>query len=431
MSQIDDQLRPESLMLHAGQDPDPTTGARVTPIYQTTSFNFRSTEHAANLFGLKEFGNIYTRLMNPTTDVFEKRVAAMDGGVGALGVASGMSAIMISVLNIAKCGDEIVSMDNLYGGTYALFNNILPRMGIKVTFVNSQDYAALEAAITGKTKAVFGEVVGNPKLNVLDIQKTADIAHKHQIPLIVDNTATPYICRPFEHGADVSVYSFTKFIGGHGTSIGGVIVDSGKFDWTNGKFPLIADDDPAYHGLNFVEALKPMGNIAYIIKARVSLLRPMGPAASPFNSFLFLQGLETLHLRMPRHCENALKVAEYLQEHPQVTWVNYPGLADSPYKKLADKYLSGTAGALVGFGIKGGADAGKKFIEALKLISHLANIGDAKTLAIHPATTTHSQLSPEEQEHTGVTPDYVRISVGIEHIDDILQDIKQALAQAS
>lgn len=431
MSQIDDQLKPESLMLHAGQDPDPTTGARVTPIYQTTSYNFRSTEHAANLFGLKEFGNIYTRLMNPTTDVFEKRMAALDGGVGALGVASGMSAIMISLLNIAKCGDEIVSMDNLYGGTYALFNNVFPRMGIKVTFVNSEDYDALDKAITDKTKAVYGEVVGNPKLNVLDMAKAAQIAHKHQIPLIVDNTATPYICRPFDHGADIAVYSSTKFIGGHGNSIGGVIVDSGKFDWTNGKFPLIAADDPAYHGLNFVEALRPMGNIAYIIKARVSMLRPMGPALSPFNSFLFLQGMETLHLRMPRHCENAQAVAEFLSGHDQVNWVNYPGLADSPYKALSDKYLGGRAGAIVGFGIKGGAEAGRKFIEGLKLISHLANIGDAKTLAIHPATTTHSQLSEEEQQHTGVTPDYVRLSVGIEHIDDIVADIKQALAQAA
>ena len=431
MSQIDDQLKIESLMLHAGQEPDPTTGARVTPIYQTTSYNFRSTEHAANLFSLKEFGNIYTRLMNPTTDVFEKRMTALDGGVGAVGLASGMSAIMISLLNIAKCGDEIVSMDNLYGGTYALLNNVFPRMGIKVTFVDSQDYDALEKAITDKTKAVYGEVVGNPKLNVLDIAKAADIAHRHGVPLIVDNTATPYVCRPFEHGADISVYSSTKFIGGHGNSIGGVIVDSGKFDWTNGKFPLIADDDPAYHGLNFVKALEPLGNIAYIIKARVSMLRPMGPALSPFNSFLFLQGLETLHLRMPRHCENAQKVAEFLAGHDRVDWVNYPGLASSPYKALADKYLGGQAGAIIGFGIKGGAEAGRKFIEALKLISHLANIGDAKTLAIHPATTTHSQLSEEEQQQTGVTPDYVRISVGIEHVDDIITDISQALKQAA
>ncbi|MCK5259904.1 MAG: O-acetylhomoserine aminocarboxypropyltransferase/cysteine synthase [Candidatus Omnitrophica bacterium] len=427
MSQIDDQLNTDSILLHGGQEPDPTTGARVTPIYQTTSFNFKSTEHAANLFALKEFGNIYTRLMNPTTDVFEKRMAALDGGVAALGVASGMSAIMISVLNIAKCGDEIVSMDNLYGGTYSLFHNVFPRFGIKVMFVDSADAAALEAAITDKTKAVYAEIVGNPKLDVLDIKKVSDIAHKHGIPLIVDNTATPYLCKPFDHGVDIAVYSATKFIGGHGTSIGGVIVDSGKFDWTSGKFPLIADDDPAYHGTNFVEALKPIGNIAYIIKARVSLLRPMGPALSPFNSFLFLQGLETLHLRMARHCENALKVAEHLKKHPKVEWVNYPGLADSPHKKLVDQYLPKGAGGIVGFGIKGGAEVGKKFIESLKVISHLANIGDAKTLAIHPATTTHSQLSEEEQKATGVTPDYIRLSVGIEGIDDILADIDQAL----
>lgn len=428
MSQIDDQLKLESLMLHAGQEADPTTGARVTPIYQTTSFNFKSTEHAANLFALKEFGNIYTRLMNPTTDVFEKRMAALDGGVGALGVASGMSAIMISLLNIAKCGDEIVAMDNLYGGTYALLNNIFPRMGIKVTFVDSENHQELKSAITDKTKAVYGETIGNPKLNILDLKSIADIAHENGIPFIVDNTAAPFICRPFDHGVDIAVYSATKFIGGHGTSIGGVIVDSGKFDWTNGKFPLIADDDPAYHGLNFVEALKPMGNIAYIIKARVSLLRPMGPAVSPFNSFLFLQGLETLHLRMPQHCSNALKVAKHLKEHKNVEWVNYPGLSDSPYKTLVKQYLPQGAGAIIGFGIKGGATAGKKFIESLKMISHLANIGDAKSLAIHPASTTHSQLSAEEQQATGVTPDYVRLSIGIEHIDDILADIDQALA---
>ena len=427
MSQIDSQLNTESILVHGGQEPDPTTGARATPIYQTTSFNFKSTEHAANLFALKEFGNIYTRLMNPTTDVFEKRMSALDGGVAALGVASGMSAIMISILNIAQCGDEIVATDNLYGGTYSLFHNVFPRFGIKVTFVDSEDTAALEAAITDKTKAVYAEIVGNPKLNVLDIKKVADIAHKNGIPLIVDNTATPYLCKVFDHGVDIAVYSATKFIGGHGTSIGGVIVDSGKFDWTNGKFPLITDDDPAYHGINFVEALKPIGNIAYIIKARVSLLRSMGPAVSPFNSFLFLQGLETLHLRMARHCENALKVAEHLKKHPKVTWVNYPGLSDSPYKKLVDEYLPKGAGGIVGFGIKGGAEAGKKFIESLKLISHLANIGDAKTLAIHPATTTHSQLSEKEQKATGVTPDYIRLSVGIEGIDDILADIDQAL----
>lgn len=428
MSKIDDQLSLESIMLHAGQEPDPTTGARVTPIYQTTSFCFKSTEHAANLFALKEFGNIYTRLMNPTTDVFERRMAAIDGGVGALAVASGMSAVTISIMNIAKCGDEIVAMNNLYGGSYSLLNNIMPRMGIKVTFVDSEDHEGLKAAITDKTKLVYAETIGNPKLNILDIKAVADIAHANQIPLIVDNTTAPYICRPFEHGADITVYSATKFIGGHGNSIGGVIVDSGQFDWTNGKFPIIADDDPAYHGLNFVEALKPMGNIAYIIKARVSLLRPMGPALSPFNSFLFLQGLETLHLRMPVHCQNALKVAEFLKRQDAVDWVNFPGLPDSQYKPLTQKYIKdGLGGSLIGFGIKGGTEAGKKFIESLKLVSHLANIGDAKTLAIHPATTTHSQLSEEEQKATGVTDDYVRLSIGIENVDDIIKDIDQAL----
>ncbi len=430
MSKIDAQLKLESLMLHGGQEPDPTTGARVTPIYQTTSFNFKSTEHAANMFALKEFGNVYTRLMNPTTDVLEKRIALLEGGVGALALASGQSSTMIALMNIAQCGDEIVSMDNLYGGTYSLFRSVFPRMGIKVNFVNSEDLKALEKAITPKTKAVFAETVGNPKLNVLDVEKVAKIAHKNGIPLVIDNTATPYIFRPFDFGADIIVYSATKFIGGHGNSIGGVIVDSGKFIWTNGKFPLIADDDPGYHGMNFVKAFEPIGNIAYIIKCRVSLLRPMGPAISPFNAFLILQGLETLHLRMPRHCENALRVAQYLSKHKLVKWINYPGLPNSPYKKLTDKYLPKGAGALIGFGIKGGAEAGKKFIESLQMISHLANIGDAKSLAIHPSTTTHSQLSLEEQEATGVTPDFIRLSIGIEHVDDIIADISQALNQS-
>ncbi len=430
MSKIDAQLKLESLLLHGGQEPDPTTGARVVPIYQTTSYNFKSTEHAANMFALKEFGNTYTRLMNPTTDVFEKRMALLEGGVGALAVSSGMSAVMIALMNIAKNGDEIVSMDNLYGGSYSLFRNVFPRMGITVKFVDSEDLKALDKAIGPKTKAVFAETVGNPKLNVLDIKKVAAISHKNGIPLVLDNTATPYIVRPFDFGTDIVVYSATKFIGGHGSSIGGVIVDSGKFDWTNGKFPLIADDDAAYHGMNFVKTFAHLGNVAYIIKARFSLLRPMGPTVSPFNSFLFLQGLETLHLRMPRHCENALKVARFLSKHKLVNWVNYPGLPDSPYKKLADQYLSKGAGALIGFGIKGGAQGGKKFIESLQMISHLANIGDAKTLAIHPATTTHSQLSPQEQAATGVTPDFVRLSIGIEHVDDIIADISQALSKS-
>ena len=425
----DSALRPESLLLHAGQEPDPTTGARAVPIYQTTSYQFKNSEHAANLFALKEFGNIYTRLMNPTTDVFEKRMAALDGGVGALGVASGQSAITIALLNIAQAGDEIVSTDNLYGGTYNLFRHTFARMGIKVIFVKSGDPEAVAKAITPKTKAVYSESVGNPKLDVADLEALAKVAHAAGVPLILDNTVTPFLLRPFEHGVDITVYSATKFIGGHGTTIGGAIVDSGKFDWTSGKFPLISDPDPSYHGLNFVEALKPIGNIAYIIKARVTLLRDLGPAASPFNSFLLLQGLETLHLRMARHSENALAVAKHLTQHPQVSWVNYPGLESSPEYGRAQKYLKKGAGAILGFGVKGGAAAGAKFIDSLKLVSHLANIGDAKSLAIHPATTTHQQLSEAEQIATGVTPDYVRLSIGIEHIEDILADLNQALAQ--
>ncbi len=429
MTKNDSKLKLETLALHGGQDPDPTTGSRAVPIYQTTSYQFKDTDHAANLFGLKEFGNIYTRLMNPTTDVFEKRMALLDGGVGALAVASGQSAITIALLNIAQAGDEIVSADNLYGGTYTLFHNTFARLGIKVNFVPSGDLAAFEKAITPKTKAIYAESIGNPKLNVADLEELAKIAHKHGIPLVLDNTVSPYLLQPIKHGVDIVVYSATKFIGGHGTSLGGVIVDSGKFDWTNGKFPLIADPDPSYHGINFVEALKPMGNIAYIIKARVVLLRDLGPAVSPFNSFLFIQGLETLPLRMIRHSENALAVAKHLEKHPKVSWINYPGLPSSPEKKKADKYLPKGAGAIIGFGIKGGAEAGKKFINSLELISHLANIGDAKSLAIHPASTTHQQLSSEEQLATGVTPDFIRLSIGIEHIDDIIADIDQALAK--
>ena len=429
MSKIDSKLKVESLALHGGQEPDPTTGSRAVPIYQTTSYQFKSTEHAANLFGLKEFGNIYTRLMNPTTDVFEKRVALLDGGVGALAVASGQSAITLALLNIAQAGDEIVSADNLYGGTYNLFHYTFKKFGINVKFVKSNDLAGFQKAITPKTKAIYAESVGNPKLDVTDLEALSKIAHKNGIPLVLDNTATPYLLRPIDFGVDIVVYSATKFIGGHGTSIGGVIVDSGKFDWTNGKFPLISEPDPSYHGINFVEALKPIGNIAYIIKARVTLLRDLGPAISPFNSFLLLQGLETLHLRMPRHSENALAVAQYLKKHPEVAWVNYPGLPSSPDHDKAKKYLGKGAGAIIGFGIKGGLEAGKKFIESLELISHLANIGDAKSLAIHPATTTHQQLSEEERLATGVTPDFIRLSIGLEHIDDIIADIEQALGK--
>jgi O-acetylhomoserine (thiol)-lyase len=430
MTKLDNKLKVETLALHGGQEADASTGARAVPIYQTTSYVFRDTEHAANLFALKEFGNIYTRLMNPTTDVLEKRIAALEGGVGALATASGQAAITLALLNIAQAGDEIVSADNLYGGTYTLFHYTFKLLGIKVNFVKSSDLDGFKKAITPKTKAIYAESIGNPKLNVTDLEALAKIAHDNNIPFVLDNTVSPYLLRPFDHGVDIVVYSTTKFIGGHGTSIGGVIVDSGKFDWTNGKFPLIAEPDPSYHGINFVEALKPLGNIAYIIKARVTLLRDMGPAMSPFNAFLFLQGLETLHLRMPAHAQNALKVANYLQKHKGVSWVNYPGLASSPEKKKADKYLPKGAGAIIGFGINGGAEAGKKFIDSLELVSHLANIGDAKSLAIHPASTTHQQLSSEEQLAAGVTPDYIRLSIGIENIDDIIADIEQALAKA-
>jgi O-acetylhomoserine (thiol)-lyase len=430
MSKIDSKLKVESLALHGGQEADPTTGSRAVPIYQTTSYQFRDTDHAAALFGLTEFGNIYTRLMNPTSDVFEKRIAALEGGVGALAVASGQSAISLALLNIAQVGDEIVSADNLYGGTYNLFHNTFKRFGIKVNFVKSNDLAAIEKAITPKTKAIYAESIGNPKLDIADLEGISKVAHKHGIPFVLDNTVSPYLLRPFDHGVDIIVYSATKFIGGHGTSIGGVIVDSGKFEWTNGKFPLITDPEPSYHGLKFVEALKPIGNIAYIIKARVTLLRDLGPAPSPFNSFLFLQGLETLHLRMIRHSENALAVAKYLSKHPKVEWVNYPGLETSPESGRSKKYLPKGAGAILGFGIKGGIEKGKKFINSLELISHLANVGDAKSLAIHPASTTHQQLSAEEQVATGVTPEFIRLSIGIEHVDDIIADIEQALQKA-
>lgn len=419
--------RLETLAVHAGQTPDPVTGSRALPIHQTSSYQFKDTDHAANLFALKEFGNIYTRLMNPTTDVFEQRIAALEGGVGALAVASGQSAISLAVLNIAQAGDEIVSADNLYGGTYNLFHYTLARLGITVKFVDSSNPENFQKAVTSKTKAIYAESIGNPKLDVLDFEAVAAVAHNNGIPLIIDNTTVPYLIRPFEHGADIIVYSATKFIGGHGTSIGGVIVDSGKFDWTNGKFPLIAEPDPSYHGINFVEALKPLGNIAYIIKARVCLLRDLGPAVSPFNSFLFLQGLETLHLRMARHSENALKVAEFLAKHPKVSWVNYPGLPGNPQYSKVQKYLPQGAGAIIGFGVKGGKEAGIKFINNVKLLSHLANIGDAKSLVIHPASTTHQQLSEAEQLATGVTPDFIRLSVGIENAADIIDDIEQAL----
>jgi O-acetylhomoserine (thiol)-lyase len=424
-------LRPETLALHAGQTPDPSTGSRAVPIHQTTSYQFRDTDHATKLFSLQEFGWIYTRLMNPTTDVFERRITELDGGVGALAVASGSAAVSLAILNIARAGDEIVAADNLYGGTYNLFNYTLPRLGVKVTFVPSKDLGALEKAINPRVKAVFAESIGNPKLDVAPLREIADVAHAHGVPFILDNTVSPYLLRPFEHGVDIAVYSATKFIGGHGTSIGGVIVDSGKFDWSTGKHPLISDPDPSYHGLEFIKALAPLGNIAYIIKARVTLLRDLGPALSPFNSFQFLQGLETLPLRLIKHSENALATARHPERHPRVKWVSYPGRESSPEHARAQKYLPRGAGAILGFGIEGGAPAGRRFIDALKLFSHVANVGDAKSLAIHPATTTHQQLSPEAQRATGVTEDYVRLSVGLEHIDDILADIDQALKVAS
>jgi len=427
MSKNDANLRIETLALHGGQEADPTTGSRAVPIYQTTSYQFKDTDHAANLFALKEFGNIYSRIMNPTNDVLEKRVALLDGGVGALATASGQAAISLALFNIARAGDEIISADNLYGGTYNLFHYTFPRLGIQVKFVPSNDLQAIRKAITPETKAVYAESIGNPKLDVADLEGLSRVAHQHGIPLVLDNTVSPYLMRPIDFGVDIVAYSTTKFIGGHGTSIGGLIVDSGKFDWTNGKFPLIADPDPSYHGIKFVEALKPIGNLAYIIKARVTLLRDLGPAMSPFNAFLFLQGLETIHLRLPRHSENALAVAQYLKKHPKVAWVNYPGLESSPEKERVKKYLPKGAGAILGFGIQGGVEAGKKFINSLELVSHLANVGDAKTLAIQPAATTHQQLSPDEQLATGVTPDFIRLSIGLEHIDDILKDIEQAL----
>ncbi|MBW2520924.1 MAG: homocysteine synthase [Deltaproteobacteria bacterium] len=411
--------------LHAGQAPDPATNSRAVPIYQTSSYVFDSSEHAANLFSLAEMGNIYTRIMNPTTDVLEKRLADLDGGVGALALASGSAAINLAILNLAKAGDNIVSTQYLYGGTYNMFNYTLKRMGISVKFVDTSNPAEVAQAIDKNTKALFTETIGNPKNNVDDFEMLARIAHDHKVPLIVDNTvATPYLFRPTEHGADIVCYSLTKFIGGHGTSIGGAVVDSGKFDWSSGRFEEFTSPDPSYHGLVYHEAL---GELAYILKMRITLLRDMGPCLSPFNAFQFLQGLETLHVRMPRHCENALKVAKFLEEHASVSWVNYPGLESHPDYARAQQYLPQGQGAILGFGIKGGREAGAKFIDSVKLCSHLANIGDAKTLVIHPATTTHQQLSDQEQLAAGVSPDFIRVSVGIEDVDDIISDIDQAL----
>jgi len=417
-----------TLALHAGQEVDPTTLSRAVPIYQTSSYVFKSAEHAANLFGLKEFGNIYTRLMNPTTDVLEKRMAELDGGVAALAVASGQAATTYAVLNIASAGQNIISTSYLYGGTYNLFHYTLPKLGITVKFVDSSDPENIRKAIDENTRLVYSEAIGNPKNNVDDFEAIAKVAHDAGIPYVVDNTvATPYLFKPLQHGADIVVYSLTKFIGGHGTSIGGCVVDGGTFPWNNGKFPEFTEPDPSYHGLKFWDAL---GNISYIIKMRVELLRDLGACISPFNSFQIIQGLETLHVRMQRHVENAQKVAEWLEQHPLVTWVNYPGLASHKDNANAKRYLKNGAGAIIGFGVKGGLEAGIKFIDNVKLLSHLANIGDAKSLVIHPPSTTHQQLSPEEQLASGVSPDFIRLSVGIEDVKDIMADIDQALKAA-
>lgn len=430
-------LRYETLQLHAGQEPDPTTKARAVPIYATTSFTFDSSEHGANLFGLKEFGNIYTRIMNPTTDVFEKRVAALEGGLAALATSSGQAAQLLAISTIAEAGDNIVSTSYLYGGTYNQFKVTLPRLGIRVRFANGDDPDSIERLIDDKTKAVYLETIGNPRFNVPDFEAIAAITKKHGIPLIVDNTfgAAGYLCRPIDHGADIVVQSATKWIGGHGTTIGGVIVDAGTFPWDNGKFPTFTEPSPGYHGLNFWEAFGPSGvlgaNVAFIIRARVEGLRDLGPCQNPFGSFLLLQGLETLSLRVQRSCDNALALAKWLGERSEVSWVSYAGLESHPYHATAKKYLNNGFGAVLSFGIKGGAEAGQSFVDNLKIISHLANVGDAKTLAIHPASTTHQQLAPEEQEASGVTPDLIRVSVGIEHIDDIKGDIEQALVGAN
>ncbi len=420
----------ETRALHAGQEPDPATGSRAVPIYQTTSYNFDDTEHAASLFALEEFGNIYTRIMNPTNAVAEARIAALEGGVGALATSSGMSAQLLAILTIAGAGDEVISGSSIYGGTHSAFTHTFSRIGIKVHFVNCDDPENFREHVNDKTKAFYIETIGNPKLTVPDIASIAKIAHEYGIPLIIDNTfATPYLCNPIQHGADIVTHSTTKWIGGHGLSIGGVIVDGGKFDWeASGRFPWMTEAEPAYHGLKFVETF---GAMAYIIRARVINLRDLGPAQSPFNSFLNLVGLETLPVRMDRHCANALAVAKHLESHPRAAWVSYPGLPSHPSHKNAKRYLPNGQGGMVGFGIKGGREAGARFIDNLKLFSHLANVGDAKSLAIHPASTTHQQLTKEEQEAAGVTENFIRLSIGLETLDDILWDLDQALEAAA
>lgn len=415
----------DTLSIHAGQEVDAFSKSRAVPIYQTSSYVFDDTEHARKLFSLEEPGNIYTRIMNPTQNVFEERFAALEGGVGALATSSGQAAIHLALLNIVESGDEIVASSNLYGGTYNLFNITFKKLGIKVHFVDPSNPENFKVALTDKTKAVYAETIGNPRIDVLDIEKVAHIAHEHKIPLIVDNTfPTPYLLRPFEYGADIVIHSATKFIGGHGTSIGGIIVDSGKFNWDNGKFPGLVEPDPSYHGISYAN---DVGEAAYITKARVQLLRDLGSAVSPFNVHEFLIGLETLHLRLERHSENALKVAHFLEEHPKVSWVNYPGLESSSYHNLAKKYLPNGQGAILTFGVDGSVEDIAKFVESLNLFSHLANVGDSKSLVIHPASTTHLQLSPEEQKSSGVLPELVRLSIGTENIDDIISDLDQGL----
>jgi O-acetylhomoserine (thiol)-lyase len=415
----------ETLALHAGQKPDSDTLSRAVPIYQTSSYVFKDTDHAANLFALKEFGNIYTRLMNPTTDVLEKRLAAMEGGIGGLGFSSGMAAITAGVLNICRSGQHLVASNSLYGGTVTLFSQTFPKLGINVTFVDPKDPDNFARAIKDNTRLLYIETIGNPKNDVLQYEKIAELAHENDMPVMCDNTVTsPILFRPIEYGIDIVVHSCTKIIGGHGNSIGGMLIDSGKFDWTNGRYPELTEPDPSYHGVKYVETF---GELAYIIKARTQFLRDMGACMSPFNAFLFLQGLETIHLRVPRHSENALKLAHWLEKQSSVNWVNYPGLQSHPDYKLAKKYLPNGQGAILGFGIKGDRQAGVKFINSVKLASHLANILDSKTLVIHPASTTHQQLNEAEQLAAGVTSDYIRVSVGTEHIDDIIADFKQAL----
>lgn len=419
----------ETLCLHAGQIPDAATAARATPIYQTTSYVFDDTDHAASLFNLQTFGNIYSRMTNPTSAVFEERMAALEGGRAALATASGMAAQMVVLLTLLSHGDEVVSASTLYGGTYSQFDVTFRKMGITTHFVHPDDPENFRRAITPRTKALYAETIGNPLSNVLDIRAVADIAHEHDLPLIIDNTfATPYLCRPIEHGADLVVHSATKFLGGHGTSIGGVLIESGKFPWDNGRFPMMMEPSKGYHGVRFYETF---GDFAFTMKARVETLRTLGPTLSPFNAFLFLQGLETLPLRMERHVDNARRVAAYLREHPLVQWVKYPGLDGDRYHDLAKRYLPKGPGSIFTFGVKGGRETGAKFIENVQFLSHLANVGDAKTLVIHPASTTHRQLSDDEQRQAGVTPDMIRISVGLETVDDILWDIDQALSRAA